>query len=233
MSAIDSYNHAHVANFFNLPVYWVLEENKLSGLTYSNEEDVINKYFLSIGGGSGEHPALIINNDAVIFQFMKNNIEEVLEPDLMASEKEMFDYNIYNLSEKIIDKYTKDDFIHNHFYWSIDKNQWPLETFVNIADDLKKYDIEGSLENKIINAIALFIIQEMPLKECIQDDDLAVFAEMYRSGKWQSAFKSEEVYKKFVGFTGILECQKSGKIIKDGKVVWGYSLSDWKKDNLC
>ncbi len=231
MSAIDSYTHAHVANFFNLPVYWVLEENKLSGLTYSNEEDMINKCFLSIGGGSGEHPALIIKNDAVIFQFMKNNIQEVLEPDLMGSEEEMFDYNLYNLSEKIIDKYMKDEASEELYYWSIDNNQWPLETFIDIDDKLKKYDINGSLESKIINTVALFIIHEMPLKECIQDDDLVVFAEMYRSGKWKNAFRYEDTYKKFVGFSGILDCQKAGKIIKDGKVVWGYSLNDWRKDN--
>ena len=38
MSAIDSLTHAHVAKFWNLPIYWVLENSPLNRLT-DNPED--------------------------------------------------------------------------------------------------------------------------------------------------------------------------------------------------
>ena len=59
MSAIDSLTHYHVGNFFGIPVYWVIEESKLSMITdidYEDGYDAINKNFLCIGGGRGEHP---------------------------------------------------------------------------------------------------------------------------------------------------------------------------------
>ena len=40
----------------------------------------------------------------------------------------------------------------------------------------------------------------------------------------------------FKTVSGILECQKAGKIIRDGKVVWGWSEQDeenpWNKDEM-
>ena len=33
MSAIDTFNHVHVGMFCDLPVYWILEEEKLENLT--------------------------------------------------------------------------------------------------------------------------------------------------------------------------------------------------------
>lgn len=64
MSAIDTLTHAHVGYFCDIPIYWVFEEGKLGHLTDHNDDydKVINQYYLSIGGGSGEHPALIISN---------------------------------------------------------------------------------------------------------------------------------------------------------------------------
>ena len=232
MSAIDSYTHAHVANFFSIPVYWVFEEDKLSILTYSNEDEVINKYFLSIGGGGGEHPALIINNDAVLLNFIRKNVREVEEPDPMSLEEEQYDYKMYCLTKKIMDRYLEDESLEDIYYWAIDTNQWPLETFIRINEEAKKYNTEDDLENKIMNALALLIIHEMPIDDCIKDEELRIFAKMYQEGKWQNVFNYMDMMNKFMGFGGILECQKAGKIIRDGKVVWGYSLNDWKKDNV-
>lgn len=238
MSAIDTMTHAHVATFFNLPVYWVFEEGDLSQLTdkMSDSDKKINQYFLSIGGGSGEHPALIINNDAVLFKFF-SNIEEIAEPDLMDSEDQHFDYKMYKLVESITDKYedkaNKYQNVNEEMcYYTIDQNQWPLETFIRINDKMKSKRNKDDLAKKIMDAAALFIIYEMPLEHCIEDKQLVEFAQMYKSNKWSNIVDYKQMYDKFVGFTGVLNCQKSGKIIRDNKVVWGYSLNDWLKDNV-
>lgn len=238
MSAIDTLTHAHVANFFGLPVYWVFEEGELIDLTDKMSDDgkKINQYFLSIGGGSGEHPALIIDNDAVLFQFL-SNVEEIEKPDVTNCEQHHFDYEMYLLSQRIQDKYfdKRNGYKHIHeeiCYWNIDKNQWPLETFIRMHEQMKEYSKDDSLENKILDAIALFIIHEMPLEHCIEDPDLIEFAQMYKSHKWSKIVDIAQMYEKFVGFTGVLNCQKSGKVIRDNQVVWGYSLNDWLKDNI-
>lgn len=237
MSAIDTLTHAHVANFFRLPVYWVFEEGSLFNLTDSNDDEVINQYYLSIGGGSGEHPALIINNDAVLFRFLRN-VCEIEEPEIQDNESHEFDYSMFKLSEEIKEKYFDKN---NHFQnineeitnWTIDQNQWPLETFIRLDKEFKEVsESEEYLTDKIIDSVALFIINEMPLEYCLRDCQLIEFANMVKSNRWSRIFEDNEIYQKFVGFTGILECQKSGKIIRDNKVIWGYSLNDWKKDNL-
>lgn len=238
MSAIDTLTHAHVANFFDLPVYWVFEEGELSHLTDKMSDDgkKINQYFLSIGGGSGEHPALIIDNDAVLFKFF-SNIEEIAEPDLMDSESHMFDYKMYQLVESIKDKYEDkannyknvDDYM---CYYTIDQNQWPLETFIRINEKMKSKRNKEYLAKKIMDAAALFIIYEMPLEHCIKDKQLVEFAQMYKSNQWTNIVDYKQMYDKFVGFTGVLNCQRNGKIIRDNQVVWGYSLNDWIKDNV-
>lgn len=238
MSAIDTMTHAHVANFFNLPVYWVFEEGDLSQLTdkMSDSGEKINQYFLSIGGGSGEHPALIINNDAVLFKFF-SNIEEIAEPDMMDSEQHHFDYKMYQLVESIKDKY--EDKANNYqnvdeemCYYSLDQNQWPLETFIRINEQMKSKRNKDDLAKKIMDATALFIIYEMPLEHCVKDKQLVEFAKMYKSNQWTNIVDYKHMYDKFVGFTGVLNCQKSGKIIRDNQVFWGYSLNDWLKDNV-
>lgn len=239
MSAIDTLTHAHVANFFNLPVYWIFEEGELSHLTDKliDDDKKINQYFLSIGGGSGEHPALIINNDAVLFHFL-SHVEEISEPDMLDSEEHKFDYQMYQLSEKIKDKYFDKQGDYKNIneeicYWDIDKNQWPLNTFVRISEEMKSDNNDRtSLEDKIIDAAALFIIHEMPLEHCVQDADLIEFAKMYKSNQWSKVIDYKQICDKFVGFTGVLNCHKYGKIIRDNKVVWGYSLNDWLKDNV-
>ena len=239
MSAIDTFTHAHVANFFHLPVYWVFEEGEMSHLTDNANDDgiMMDKFHLSIGGGSGEHPALIINNDAVLFRFLSNiaDIEQLVDN---PTEEDIFDYKMVQLAQEIDDKFH--DKANNYknpneeiTQWRIDQNQWPLETFVRIAKEFRQTSDKKKerLEKCISDAVALFIIYEMPLEHCIQDKQLIEFANMFKSNRWQNAFNYQEIRDMFDGFTGLLNCQKSGKIIRDNKAVWGYSLNDWLKDN--
>lgn len=237
MSAIDTFTNVHVANFFEKPVYWVINEGMLMNLT-DNEQDegkVMNQYHLSIGGGSGEHPALILNNDALLFRFL-NNVVEIEKPLAEACESNLFDYELSQLATTIEDKYFDID---NKFanineeicHWKLNQNQWPLETFIDMDKKFKQVSKSTeTLVTKIVESAALFIIHEMPLESCIKDPQLIEIAKMIKSNRWTRAFEAKEMYQKFVGFTGVLNCQKYGKIIHDNKTVWGYGLNDWKND---
>jgi hypothetical protein len=224
MSSIDSLEHAHVAKFFGLPIYWVLEEKPLSYLIDINEDstEVINQYYLSIGGGSGEHPALIIKNDAVVYQLIRKlvNLEDVVDGS--------YDYELISYAEQLQEQMITDDELYNLRYWHIDHNEWPLETFIRVN---KQFDdeLEVPLVDKISHAIALFIIYEMPLEVCLKDQRIIELAKMIRSNKWEKALP-QEIVKYLSAVSGLMECEKMGKVIRNGQVVWGYSLTDWRRE---
>lgn len=244
MSAIDSFEHAHVGNFFDFPIYWVLNEsmtNELDHLT-DNQADtgkIINQYSLSVGGGSGEHPALIFNNDAVLYHYFLG-IEEIDEPSINATETETLDYQMFQLAQKIenryVDKENKYQNLNNEIcYWTIDQNQWPLEAFIHVSEkwaQSKPSNHFSHLAQHIAKAIALFIIQEMPLEQCVQDSELIELAQMYRTQMWDKAFDKKEEQFLQLGIATIKDNQKSGKIIRNNQTVWGYSLQDWFNDNI-
>ena len=224
MSSIDTLEHAHVAKFFGLPIYWVLEEKPLSYLIDIDDDttDVINQYYLSIGGGSGEHPALIIKNDAVVYQLIRKlvDIEDVVDGS--------YDYQLISYAERLQEQMITDDELYNLHHWRIDQNEWPLETFIRVN---KQFDdeLEVPLVDKISHAIALFIIYEMPLEVCLKDKRIVEFAKMIRSNRWENALPGE-VVRYMSTVSGLLQCEKMGKVIRNGQVVWGYSLTDWHRE---
>jgi hypothetical protein len=224
MSSIDSLEHAHVAKFFGLPIYWVLEEEPLSYLIDINEDttEVINQYYLSIGGGSGEHPALIIKNDAVVYQLIRKlvDIEDVVDGS--------YDHELISYAEQLQEQMITDDELYNLRYWRIDQNEWPLETFIRVNKQFDD-DSEVPLVNKISHAIALFIIYEMPLEVCLKDRRIIELAKMIRSNKWEKALP-REIVKYLSAVSGLLDYEKMGKVIRNGQVVWGYSLTDWRRE---
>ena len=224
MSSIDSLEHAHVAKFFGLPIYWVLEEKPLSYLIDIDEDttEVINQYYLSIGGGSGEHPALIIKNDAVVYQLIRKlvDLEEVVDGS--------YDHELISYAEQLQEQMITDDELYYLRYWRIDQNEWPLETFIRVN---KQFDdnSEVPLVDKISHAIALFIIYEMPLEVCLNDKRIVELAKMIRSNRWENALPGE-VVRYMSTVSGLLQCEKMGKVIRNGQVVWGYSLTDWRRE---
>ena len=224
MSSIDSLEHAHVAKFFGLPIYWVLEEKPLSYLIDIDEDttEVINQYYLSIGGGSGEHPALIIKNDAVVYQLIRKlvDLEEVVDGS--------YDHELISYAEQLQEQMITDDELYYLRYWRIDQNEWPLETFIRVN---KQFDdeLEVPLVDKICYAIALFIIYEMPLEVCLNDKRIVELAKMIRSNRWENALPYK-VVRYMSTVSGLLQCEKMGKVIRNGQVVWGYSLTDWRRE---
>jgi hypothetical protein len=224
MSSIDTLEHAHVAKFFGLPIYWVLEEKPLSYLIDIDDDttEVINQYYLSIGGGSGEHPALIIKNDAVVYQLIRKlvDIEDVVDGS--------YDHELISYTERLQEQMITDVELYNLRYWRIDQNEWPLETFIRVN---KQFDdeLEVPLVDKISHAIALFIIYEMPLEVCLKDKRIIELAKMIRSNRWENALPGE-VVRYMSTVSGLLQCEKMGKVIRNGQVVWGYSLTDWRRE---
>lgn len=224
MSSIDSLEHAHVAKFFGLPIYWVLEEKPLSYLIDIDEDttEVINQYYLSIGGGSGEHPALIIKNDAVVYQLIRKlvDLEDVVDGS--------YDHQLISYAEHLQEQMITDDVIYGLRNWRIDQNEWPLETFIRVN---KQFDdeLEVPLVDKISHAIALFIIYEMPLEVCLKDQRIVELAKMIRSNKWEKALP-QDLVKYLSAVSGLLKCERMGKVIRNGQAVWGYSLNDWRKE---
>jgi hypothetical protein len=224
MSSIDTLDHAHVAKFFELPIYWVLEEKPLSYLIDLDEDTtaVINQYYLSIGGGSGEHPALIIKNDAVVYQLIRKlmDLEDVVDSS--------YDYELISYAEQLQEQMITDDVIYGLRNWRIDQNDWPLETFIRVSKQFDD-DSEVPLVDKICHAMALFIIYEMPLEDCLKEQRIVEFAKMIRSNRWEKALPSE-IVKYMSAVSGLLKCERMGKVIRNGQVVWGYSLDDWRKE---
>ena len=224
MSSIDSLEHAHVAKFFGLPIYWVLEEKPLSYLIDIDDDttEVINQYYLSIGGGSGEHPALVIKNDAVVYQLIRKLV------DLEDVDDSSFDHQLISYAEQLQEQMITDDVIYGLRNWRIDQNEWPLETFIRVN---KQFDDDSkvSLLDKISHAMALFIIYEMPLEACLKDQRIIELAKMIRSNKWEKALP-QEIVKYLSAVSGLMEYEKMGKVIRNGQVVWGYSLNDWRKE---
>lgn len=65
MSEIDQYNHTHVGYFCNLPLYRIYEDTGPK----ASDEFVAAAGDLILGGGSGEHPAMVITNHDFLVNF--------------------------------------------------------------------------------------------------------------------------------------------------------------------
>jgi hypothetical protein len=101
MSYIDTIEHSYVGDFLGLPLYHPLE--KTDGASDEFEADIYN---LVIGGGSGEHPGLVIKNlDACVYSFLEFiaefNDKDTDEIDFyenwfsLLSDEESYSYNPY------------------------------------------------------------------------------------------------------------------------------------------
>lgn len=80
MSAIDCVDHVHVATFCNYAsVYWPIEEHEQSDITDLEQDKgkVINKNTIIIGGGSSEHPALVLDIDYILCYTLRWDDTEV------------------------------------------------------------------------------------------------------------------------------------------------------------
>lgn len=68
MSAIDCANNVHVGEYYGISTYWTVQDQDRDGVTEmpydKGKKLTIND--IVIGGGSGEHPAMVVNIDYAI-----------------------------------------------------------------------------------------------------------------------------------------------------------------------
>jgi hypothetical protein len=154
MSHIDSFKHELVGLIGGLPVYHPLQS--ING----DFESGVNQ--LIIGGGSGEHPALIIKNPlSTVACFLENHIESL-------EDNALFKDDFSNAAKKwksIIKKYVnwQVDY-HFHFSgWSVSnyKHFYDLLTGSGIPNPYDE-DSDRSFESWLILGIGEFTFFAMP-----------------------------------------------------------------------
>lgn len=220
MSAIDTIEHAHVANFFGIPVYWPLKNYPSSHLV-DDSDGIIGKHTLIIGGGSGEHPALILDMEKVVMEFIFDELYDDYDSDTLSQD----DKELLQQLDKVV---ALRKLLGHDRKRILDLNQWPIETFLDISKSLT--DQPYRTIESIINTCAIFIICEMPIEECISNPDLLRLLFTIRDGKWEKLLQ-RDLMKSFKGFSGVLNMSKCGQIMKRGMYRFGYSLNDWLNDN--
>lgn len=109
MSHIDSYKHRLVGSFIGLPVYWPLED--VHGHPDFREDFDCTTRQLVIGGGSGEHPGLVITDpQAAVAAFLDDSLDDldlpppdadalrtILKPFLPFHPSRLVDFNRWDL----------------------------------------------------------------------------------------------------------------------------------------
>lgn len=224
MSAIDSFEHVHAGDVFQLPLYWFIETGNSRRLLdrISLQYPEVNPYHMSLGGGSGEHPALIINNDKALI-FTLNYIYDICDDVAPNAEYVML---IKRLKECI-------ENTQNEWRYAFDKNDWDfnafahVNTFLNTTLPSDMYTAEP-LESHMMLAVGFFILYRMPLESCIASDKLKTLALAMRE-----ALPEGEV-PLFAEYTqlAIRPAQCFGKKCEDGASRWSYSLEDWYLEQM-
>lgn len=235
MSAIDTVDHVHVG-FFNagsIGIYWPLGKNKLSCITEETNDDdiIIDNHCLLVGGGSGEHPAMHILNDAAVYQFFAFG-SSFDEPELenVSSKVKSFFVKLDEIRDYYSSKYEDKD----RAYWKFDKNQWPIETYLNISKMFKEHGLKilkDKTETLLIASIGAIIIEKMPI-ESIKDPLLKDLVIDYQKNKdiLKKYMPENYINKLMLGFELPSEGLIFGRKFINGEIKSGYTIKDWYKD---
>lgn len=119
MSFIDTIEHSHVGSFMDISIYHPLVS------TTDNDDFLVTRKNLLIGGGSGEHPALILKDiDVCVWMFLDACFDlETHEADEIKSARKGW--------QKISDNY-------NSSSENLDFISWSLEQLVQFSNRVKK-----------------------------------------------------------------------------------------------
>ncbi len=148
MSHIDSFKHMIVGDFIGIPVYFPLED-------IDGDFKCTTKQLL-IGGGSGEHPALVIKNPlAATAMFLDEEIDGLnLNEEQLKAWKSIYSQYMSWDYEEII-----------QFY------EWNIETYHNFYERCKNdflpnsyriYEESKSIEEWLILGFGEFFFFSMP-----------------------------------------------------------------------
>lgn len=209
MSAIDSLINVHIGNMeispsYHIPLYWVQEEE--NNIDYS-----INPQDICIGGGSGEHPMLLIKNAcflplylSALYLFKKYNIDD-------------------NESEEYINKISKE--FNNEFSLDytdfLNINDWDLSTWYKVMNSSKINTEEITFEVELLTSLSFFLIENMP-KDFFDEKSLDIYFKYQRD--------IEFTFQNFISFKTCKTEKSTGKNLIKGNVKWGYSLDEYKTE---
>lgn len=248
MSAIDCIDHVHVGYFNKIPVYWILSNDtqRNKNTTFecldTNNETQIDKTFISIGGGGGEHPALIIDLVPMMYRFL-SGMKYPGELNGTESAKDKL----------IIEKWnqvwsSRSNEIH---YWTLDLNDWPLETWFDFkqffASKLPE-TFPKKVETNIYNSIGFLVLRVLPYRYIFSDHpELIELCDLLNNVgvSWDNdddpiTFVTENVWElpefesRYNGMiVPVFPQHGYGAILKSGpnNVQWGYGLHEWLIDN--
>lgn len=246
MSAVDCIDHVHLGYFNNkIGIYWPLREDKLSDVTDNKDESNIflSPYNLLVGGGSGEHPSLYVINDAAVLHFFCRgylfNYLTIPEESWKIKDKDIETF--FKKLERVSSDYSLEYTQRNRWYWNINQNHWPLETFVEISHVCEKVglkyphkDVETKMNKVLTDIFAAIIIEKMPL-QAIQDQDLRDLVILFKENKEKlKPFMLPDYLDKLMMFFDKPEPNEQyGRnfAIKGNNINTGYSLEDWYRDN--
>ncbi len=244
MSAIDCLTHVHVANFYGIPVYWLqLQDARwpatidTSDITDQETGVPISPNILCIGGGSGEHPALVIEMD----KNCRWTLKQIIKSEDELTEKE---------NKRDIELVTKVSNLKRGSCWyDLDLNQWPLDTWVKIGQHIKTHpDYEkvkpqnNSVEKLIKLSIAFFVLTKLPYKFILNHDPelVSIIDLMFKCDFQDCDHCSSEIYSTH-DFETMAICDISSpfpyntsgsrKNPETGKIKWGFSLWQWYELN--
>lgn len=227
MSSIDSVDNVHCADIhFNdtiLPIYWVQ-----NNLYHDRTGEIVCPKDLMVGGGSGEHPALHIKNaDLLPLFLLLKHIENTNDFDVEFFDQLELTY-IEKLKSRTEDQEEKklyEDYCYSYEIFMCIAD-WPISTLSEVQINFKKLNTKdcfvNSAEMAILISLANFIVFDMP-KQFFEEDIYDIIND------------NKEIYTKnycrMFHFSSPLNSQKMGRVIKNGKVFWGYSLLDYVKLN--
>lgn len=204
MSYIDSFDHEYIGNIGYLPIYHPL--TTITGDKWGAVDFGATPNNLVLGGGSGEHPALVIHNlPSVVVKFLYFNLLDSEEDDLTKEEKEYID-KLY---------YTEDDEILEFCGWSIRKlaDLLTMSTSNILGSPLKD---DESVEEWLIRSIGELIYFSLPDLNPEHEKIFKIFKRFPICAKMHNVVILPPGYP-----------QVGGRIVKNGEITWG--VHRWSK----
>lgn len=124
MSHIDSFNHSQVGTFAGIPVYHALQDidGKGGGDFSATPKNLI------IGGGSGEHPGMVIQDlDFCVWEFLTALVE--------LQGKEIDDFEFFTKFENGIPNYTMSE---HTVYSNLEYSGWSMKDIARFTERVNK-----------------------------------------------------------------------------------------------
>lgn len=162
MSHIDSYQHEYIGQFGYLPVYRFLEKVEAPWGDYDFGAGPEN---LVLGGGSGEHPGLVLHDfEHFVFYFMYNQLKD-------KEQQELKDMRYTDLK----------DYFYKHHTDLLEFCQWGVQSYVDFDEMARSERMETpcpdeeSIEGWIMSSFGELVYYALPEMNPKQDELNEIF----------------------------------------------------------